>query len=130
MKNTPLSYLACACLILSALLIGLFLGRNINHGHVQTGTLFQQQTLSTDAPTESDLLKNTTPTAQTGKININTADLEVLMTLEGIGEIYAQRIVDYRNANGPFTSIADITNVQGIGAKRFEAIMDDITVGE
>ena len=51
------------------------------------------------------------------------------MTLDGIGEAYAQRIIDYRNANGPFQSIAEITNVSGIGTKRFEAIMDHITVG-
>ena len=51
------------------------------------------------------------------------------MRLDGIGETYAQRIIDYRNANGPFTDISDIKNVSGIGEKRFEAIKDFITVG-
>lgn len=48
--------------------------------------------------------------------------------LEGIGPSLAQRIVSYRDANGPFTDIEQIKNVSGIGDKKFEAIKDDITV--
>ena len=61
-------------------------------------------------------------------ININKANKSQLMELPGIGDVLAQRIIDYRNANGPFQSIAEITNVSGIGVKRFDAIKDDITV--
>ena len=62
------------------------------------------------------------------KINLNTATLEELMTLERIGPKYAQRIIDYRDTCGPFEKIEDIMKVKGIGPKTFEANKDVITV--
>lgn len=62
------------------------------------------------------------------KINLNTATLEELMTLDRIGPKYAQRIIDYRETNGPFEMIEDIMKVKGIGPKTFEANKDKITV--
>ena len=62
------------------------------------------------------------------KINLNTATLEELMTLDRIGPKYAQRIIDYRETNGPFEQIEDIMEVKGIGPKTFEANKDKITV--
>jgi competence protein ComEA len=61
------------------------------------------------------------------KININTASKEVLMSLDGIGEVYSQRIIDYRN-NIKFSSIEELKLVKGIGEKTFEKIKDIITV--
>lgn len=61
-----------------------------------------------------------------GKININTASLEELMELKGIGKVKAQAIIDYRNTYGPFQDISEIMNVRGIGEKTYEAIKDDI----
>jgi len=63
-----------------------------------------------------------------GKININTADREELMLLEGIGESYAERIIEYRQANGPFQQPEDIMKVKGIGPKIFELNKDRIQV--
>lgn len=60
-------------------------------------------------------------------VNINTADAEELDALPGIGKASAQRIIDYRNDNGPFHSIDDIMNVQGIKEGTFEKIKDLIT---
>jgi competence protein ComEA len=54
------------------------------------------------------------------KIDLNSASAEVLKSLDGVGEVLAQRIVDYREANGPFTNVGDLTNVRGIGS----AILD------
>jgi competence protein ComEA len=62
-----------------------------------------------------------------GKININTASKDDLMSLTGIGEVYAQRIIDYRNGK-IFSSIEEIKEVQGIGDKIFEKIKDSITI--
>jgi competence protein ComEA len=66
--------------------------------------------------------------AGNGKININTASAEELTQLDRIGTQYAQRIVAYREANGPFASPQDILNVKGIGQKAWEANKDRITV--
>lgn len=121
MKNTPFSVLACVCLVLCAFLCGLYLGRGIDRNDIRTEVLFTEPSIP------DSTYQASAPTS--GKININTADLEMLMTLEGIGETYAQRIIDYRDTHGAFTTIADIVNVPGIGAKRFDAIIDKITVG-
>ena len=55
------------------------------------------------------------------KININKATVDELCTLKRVGPSYAQRIVDYREQNGPFEKPEDIMNVRGIGWKTFEA---------
>jgi len=62
------------------------------------------------------------------KINLNTATLEELMTLDRIGPKYAQRIIDYRDTYGPFENIEDIMKVKGIGPKTLEANKDRLTV--
>lgn len=67
------------------------------------------------------------PTAA-GPVNINTATQDELEGLPGIGPAIAQRIILYRETNGAFTSIEDIQKVEGIGQKKFEAIMYLITV--
>jgi len=62
-------------------------------------------------------------------ININTAGLTELEKITGIGPVYAQNIIDYRKANGPFQKIEDVINVKGIGDKTFQKMKDEITVG-
>lgn len=62
------------------------------------------------------------------KVNINTADVGELVSLDGIGESTANKIIEDRNVNGPFASIEDIKRVSGIGDKKFEAIKDHICV--
>lgn len=64
-----------------------------------------------------------------GLVNINTANLDELDTLPGVGPSTAQRIIDYRDANGPFASIEEIMNVSGIGEVTFERLKDLIAVG-
>lgn len=63
-----------------------------------------------------------------GKIDVNTASLEQLETLPGIGPALAQRIIDFRTANGPFPSIDALDAVSGIGSSTLENIRDLITV--
>ena len=66
--------------------------------------------------------------ADMGKVNINSATKEILMGLDGIGEAYAERIIAYREQNGPFQSAEDILKVKGIGEKIFEANKNRIVV--
>jgi competence protein ComEA len=63
-------------------------------------------------------------------VNINTASVEELQVLPRVGPVVAQRIVDYREKNGPFERIAELMNVKGIGEKTFAGLKDLITVGE
>ncbi|MET0681872.1 MAG: helix-hairpin-helix domain-containing protein [Casimicrobiaceae bacterium] len=62
-------------------------------------------------------------------INLNTASKEELVALPGIGPAKAQAIVDYRNSHGQFKSIEEVKDVKGIGAKRFEKLKGELTVG-
>lgn len=61
-------------------------------------------------------------------VNINTASVVELMSLDGIGESKAKAIIEYRDTNGDFKNILDIKNVSGIGESIYEKIKDYITV--
>ncbi|WP_188354607.1 ComEA family DNA-binding protein [Galliscardovia ingluviei] len=67
---------------------------------------------------------------QQSTININTATAEQLQQLKGIGPTMAQRIIDYRNKHGHFSSIDELQQVKGIGVKTLAKIRDDISVGD
>lgn len=118
---------------------GFFLGRWVKPSGIaavmhtspvpaSTGTGFST---SPPATTVSPSAQSPTspPVTQTLPVNINTADVQALDGLPGIGPVLAQRIVDYRNEYGPFTTPEEIGNVPGIGEKKLAAILDFITVG-
>ncbi len=62
------------------------------------------------------------------KVNINTATKEELIGLNGIGEVLAGRIIEYREANGGFKDVRELTNVKGIGEKLLEKLLPRVTV--
>ncbi len=66
--------------------------------------------------------------AEPAVININTATVETLASLDGVGESKAQAIIAYRSENGPFQSADDLTNVKGIGERTLEKNADRVTV--
>lgn len=84
----------------------------------------------TEPPTALELPGSPTETTSenTDLININTASLEELDSLPGIGPTTAQRIIDYRTENGPFTTIDQIMDVSGIGPATYDEIKNLITV--
>jgi comEA protein len=65
---------------------------------------------------------------ESGKININTADVRKLDEIYGVGEKTAERIAAYREEHGEFQTIEDIMKVSGIGIKKFESMKHQITV--
>jgi competence protein ComEA len=61
-------------------------------------------------------------------VDINTAGVERLVELDGIGAVYAQRIVDYREQHGPFDAVNQLADVNGIGPKTLDDIRDQVVV--
>lgn len=66
--------------------------------------------------------------ADSEKVNINEATLEQLTEVKFIGPAIAERILNYRENSGPFSSLEDLMNVKGIGQKTFDKIKDGITL--
>ena len=92
-------------------------------------------------PSKNDILNNTSSStindtnidtyvssSNDGKISLNTADLSLLMTINGIGEVKAKAILEYRNTHGRFNKIEDIMNISGIKEGMYEKIAPYITV--
>ena len=65
-----------------------------------------------------------------GEVDINTADKETLMTLSGVGESFAQKIINYREHNGGFKTVQELTNIRGIGQALVDKNKDILTAGE
>ena len=101
-------------------------GEQIVVGSVQEGAASSGSAQSSSSSSKQS--SETSTSVASGKVNINTATVEQLTTLKGVGEATAQKIIDYRQQNGSFKKIEDLKNVSGIGDKRYAALKDSITV--
>lgn len=121
-------------LILSLLFLafcgGYFLGTAQSDRGVSIATSPPQQTQPRESISTAVTDETQTTEIAPGLININTATLEELITLPGVGETIARNIVDYRQAHGAFTTIEALNEVPGIGEKRLEQIRTYITLEE
>ena len=84
----------------------------------------QGYTVMTSRPTEEAVTPE--PPAP---VDVNTAGLDELDTLDGIGPALAQRIIDYREEHGPFSSLEELLEVKGIGEATLEGFRDHAVVG-
>ena len=112
--------LACtaACLLLC---FGFFFGTN----QITRGVRIQS-----DASSQSPAVSNEHLLVSEGelRVDLNKADKDALVRLPGIGEVLAQRILDYRAAYGNFHSVQELTKVEGIGEKTLAKLLNYITV--
>ena len=131
MKKQNFPWLILITCIFAAFVFGFFAGRNLNRTPVQIQPLPIATEASVETTAASEAEEQTTGTSEVSfPININTATAQQLEALPGIGPTYAQRIIDYRNAHGPYTSPSQLLNISGIGEKRLAAIWDYITIGD
>ena len=129
MKNKVSVLLAVVTALFVGFTLGLFVGRNTGSGTVTLAVPAQMRTAPTAAATATAPAQTVPEETVSFPVNINTADAETLAALPGIGQVLAERIVAYRRQNGSFRAIEEITNVEGIGEKKAEAILELITVG-
>jgi len=110
----------------------------LKQGEVKTETIIQyieKECVCPDNINDACINKNeenidnkTEEKTENKKISINTATIEELTTLTGIGESKAKLIIEYRNTNGKFNSIEELMNIKGIGETTFEKFKHQITI--
>lgn len=127
MKKSAILIMLSLTLVFAAFVAGFYVGRNYDKPSVQiSGIPTHSASASTPAEATTPLPTSTAPGFP---IDINSATLEQFISLPGIGEVLAQRILDYRNEYGPFEKAEDLMNVSGIGEKKLAGIIEYITVG-
>lgn len=113
-----------AILVTSALFVGVFIGTS----QVLKSTVIIKPENNIQQNIKPIVAKPSQNTDTDARVNINTADIDELKGLPGIGDALAERIISYRETNGDFKTEEEIMAVSGIGEGKFSAIRDHIKV--
>ncbi|MBQ5749429.1 MAG: helix-hairpin-helix domain-containing protein [Oscillospiraceae bacterium] len=120
MRNKVLYWLIpSACALLAAVLLGFFLGRN---------TITKTLRVQTERTKTAEISEQVPVQTATALVDLNTADVQMLMTLPGVGEVLAQRIIEYRNLADGFVFAEQLLEVEGVGEAKFAQLRPYITV--
>ena len=139
MKNSITAVLISVTLAFAAFVAGFYIGKNTVNtkteifGYTDTtagsgSSAEQAPTSSPEIPSDPQGSGGVSTPQTTFPININTATLEELDLIPGIGPVLAQRILDYREEIGRFTSVEELLDVSGIGEKTLAKMLEYITV--
>lgn len=121
-KNIGRYILFSTIILFIGIMIGIFVANSYGSASI---TLIPQEISVIDGPAPTTAYRDEV----LGRVNINTATAEELTSIPGIGQVTAQRIVDYRRKYGKFYSVNDLMNVKGIGESTLDDIRSYITVG-
>lgn len=129
MKKQAISMLAALTLLFLGFTAGFFLGRSYGTSDITLSVPAALLTLPPETAATAETVAEETEMPVNFPVDLNTAGERELTALPGIGEVLAQRILAYREKNGPFQTAEELMNVPGIGEKRMEAIWDLVTIG-
>jgi competence ComEA-like helix-hairpin-helix protein len=128
MRKPNVSMLLIITMAFAAFTLGFFFGRN-RHEDVLSISVSDNFFVAPSEPPEAIPEVTEITESISFPISINQASKEELMALPGIGDVLADRILTYREKNGDFSRPEDLLNVEGIGKKRFEEMLDLISIG-
>lgn len=127
MRKHQFQILIVLTLLFAAFTMGLFLGMNQRRSEITVSVSKEMTQKPTETMEKAENIQETK--AVVFPISLNSAGTEELAALPGIGDVLAQRIVAYRKKHGRFKTEEELLNVEGIGKKRLEEILDLIVIG-
>ena len=128
MKKQGTVIIMVLVLFFVGLSLGFFIGRNLSNPPVLVSMIDSPATAT--EPIAQAVSQSPEQSATSGVlVDINTAGVQELTALPGIGNALAMRIIEYRQSNGKFQTVEDLINISGIGEKKLEQLLPYATAG-